>query len=397
MNRTEQVFLSMLRGYVCGQKLNELPQVDWQALYDLAQSHNVTGIVGRILADLPADHRPPAPFASAFRQAVGQTLMTYEQRTAAVQVMEQTLQRASIPYLAIKGACTAAAYPDPPLRTSGDTDLVLTPENQQKAVQVLEQRGFAKKVTHEDVVMLTLRGFEFELHTKLESINDGSRVLLADPFLPEVAYPTGANTYALQPAYAVYYTVLHVLHHIKTGGAGVRMLLDTDLLLRRQPDLAPVVLDLAARSGLERSFGCILSLCRAWFGTPISCDLPTLDSDTVEKFAAVILGGGVFGHGNGNTGAVFLARQQAAGGSKKPFARTGALFRYCFPKRAYMAYQFPYLDKRPWLLPFAYLHRFFRGLFRNRAHSAAALQAITGNNQGAALLHQVWAELDLEY
>lgn len=395
MNQTEQVFLSLLRDYVCGQKLKALPTVDWQALYNLAQSHNVTGLVGRILADLPADHRPPKALAVAFHQGMGQTLMSYEKRMAAVQVMEQTLTDAHIPYLTVKGACTAAAYPDPSLRTCGDTDIVLTPEYQREAVQTLEQRGFAKKVTHDDVVMLTLHGFEFELHTRLESINDGSRALLANPFAPEVAYNKSKNIWVLQPVYAVYYTVLHLLHHIKTGGAGVRMLLDTDLLLRKDPPLAPQVLELAERSGLERSFGCILALCKQWLDTPLPCSVQALDTDTVEKFAAVILGGGVFGHGNGNTGAVFLARQKAADGSKTPFTRLVALFRYCFPKADYMAYQFPYLIRRPYLLPFAYLHRFYRGLFRNRTHSAAALQAIAGKNQGAALLHQVWSELDL--
>ena len=294
MNQTEQVFLSLLRDYVCGHKLKALPTVDWQALYNLAQSHNVTGLVGRILADLPTDHRPPKALAVAFRQGMGQTLMAYEKRMAAVQVMEQTLTDAQIPYLTVKGACTAAVYPDPPLRTSGDTDIVLTPDNQQKAVQALEQRGFAKKVTHDDVVMLTLHGFEFELHTRLESINDGSRALLANPFAPEVAYNKSKNIWVLQPVYAVYYTVLHLLHHIKTGGAGVRMLLDTDLLLRKDPTLAPQVLELAERSGLERSFGCILALCKQWLDTPLPCSVPALDTDTVEKFAAVILGGGVF-------------------------------------------------------------------------------------------------------
>ena len=395
MNQTEQVFLSLLRDYVCGQKLKALPNVDWQALYNLAQSHNVTGLVGRILADLPTDLRPPKALAVAFRQGMGQTLMSYEKRMVAVQVMEQTLTDAQIPYLTVKGACTAAAYPDPSLRTCGDTDIVLTPEHQREAVRTLEQRGFAKKVTHDDVVMLTLHGFEFELHTQLESINDGSRALLANPFAPEVAYNKSKNIWVLQPVYAVYYTVLHLLHHIKTGGAGVRMLLDTDLLLRKDPTLAPQVLELAERSGLERSFGCILALCKQWLDTPLPCSVPALDTDTVEKFAAVILGGGVFGHGNGNTGAVFLARQKAVKGDNTPFTRLVALFRYCFPKVDYMAYQFPYLTRRPYLLPFAYLHRFCRGLFRNRTHSAAALQAIAGKNQGAALLHQVWAELDL--
>ena len=112
MNQTEQVFLSLLRDYVCGQKLKALPTVDWQALYNLAQSHNVTGLVGRILADLPTDHRPPKALAVAFRQGMGQTLMAYEKRMVAVQVMEQTLTDAQIPYLTVKG-CLLYTSPSP--------------------------------------------------------------------------------------------------------------------------------------------------------------------------------------------------------------------------------------------------------------------------------------------
>ncbi len=395
MNQTEQVFLYLLRDYVCGKPLRQLPQCNWSALYDLAQMHNVTGIVGRVLADLSDGQRPPAPFDAAFRQAVGQTLINYEQRATAVQVMEQVLESNSVPYLIVKGACTASAYPDPSLRTSGDTDVILTPENQKRAVQLLQQHGFIKKVTHQDVDMLTLRGYEFELHNRLESVNDAASQLLSDPFAPNVSTPIGNGRYALLPAYELYYTVLHLLYHIKTGGAGMRMLLDTDLLLRREPTLLPDVLKLAADSGLVRSFDCIFFLCHQWLATPLICDVPALDRETQEKFAAVIVGGGVFGHGNGNTGAVFLARKQAADGSKKPFLRLKALLAYCFPGLAYMTYQFAYLEKRPYLLGFAYLHRFVRGLMRNRDHSVTAIGALTGKNQGANQLSQVWAELEL--
>ena len=218
----------------------------------MAQSHNVTGLVGRILADLPTDHRPPKALAVAFRQGMGQTLMAYEKRMVAVQVMEQTLTDAHIPYLTVKGTCTAAAYPDPSLRTCGDTDIVLTPEHQREAVQTLEQRGFAKKVTHDDVVMLTLHGFEFELHTRLESINDGSRALLANPFAPEVAYNKSKNIWVLATG------ICRLLHraapaspHQNRRCRRAYALLDTDLLLRKDPTLAPQVLELAERSGLS--------------------------------------------------------------------------------------------------------------------------------------------------
>lgn len=395
MNQTEQVFLSLLRGYVCGEVLQALPETNWQALYHLAQDHNVTGIFGRIFADLSKDGRPPAPYDSMFRQAMGQTLMAYEKKNGAVQVMARILDEEDIPYLTVKGAQTAAAYPDPSLRTSGDTDIVLTEENQIKAIAALESHGFAKKVAHEDVNLLTLYGWEFELHTRLESINDASKVLLQNPFDSAISYAVGRSEYALRPAYAVYYTVLHLLHHIKTGGAGVRMLLDTDLLLRQNPDAALQALDLAKTSHLERSFTCIFALCKQWLHTPIPCPIAALDAETADKFAAVILGGGVFGHGNGNTGAVFLARQKAAKGAATPFNRLGALLRYLFPNRAYMTYQFSYLEKKPYLLLFAYFQRFWIGLFRNRAHSVASFQALTGKNQGAAQLHSVWEELDI--
>ena len=310
-------------------------------------------------------------------------------------MMEQTLTDAHIPLLTGERCLHCGSLPGSllaHLRRYGHCADSRAPA---RSGTDFRQRGFAKKVTHDDVVMLTLHGFEFELHTRLESINDGSRALLANPFAPEVAYNKSKNIWVLQPVYAVYYTVLHLLHHITTGGAGVRMLLDTDLLLRKDPTLAPQVLELAELSGLERSFGCILALCKQWLDTPLPCSVPALDTDTVEKFAAVILGGGVFGHGNGNTGAVFLARQKAADGCKTPFTRLVALFRYCFPKADYIGLPVPLFDPAALSASLCIPTPICRGLFRNRTHSAAALQAIAGKNQGAALLHQVWTELDL--
>ncbi len=168
--------------------------------------------------------------------------------------------------------------------------------------------------------------------------------LLANPFAPEVAYNKSKNIWVLQPVYAVYYTVLHLLHHIKTGGAGVRMLLDTDLLLRKDPTLAPQVLELAERSGLERSFGCILALCKQWLDTPLHCSVPALDTDTVEKFAAVILGGGVFGHGNGNTGAVFLAPPKGRRWQQNALYPFGRIVSLLLPKSGLYGLPVPLFD-----------------------------------------------------
>lgn len=87
-----------------------------------------------------------------------------------------------------------------------------------------------------------------------------------------------------------------------------------------------------------------LPLCKQWLDTPLPCSVPALDTDTVEKFAAVILGGGVFGHGNGNTGAVFLARQKAVKGDNTPFTRFGRIVSLLLPKSGLYGLPVPLFD-----------------------------------------------------
>lgn len=75
----------------------------------------------------------------------------------------------------------------------------------------------------------------FDLHTELESINVQSKIYYSTPF-DDISESTG-HTYKLKPIYHLLYVITHIAYHLKNGGAGIRMIMDIDALLRYYPDM----------------------------------------------------------------------------------------------------------------------------------------------------------------
>ena len=71
-------------------------------------------------------------------------------------------------------------------------------------------------------------GEEFELHTELESVNVQSKIYFSD-FFGNISEGEGF-TYKLKPLYHLLYVITHIAKHLKTGGAGIRMIMDIDAI-----------------------------------------------------------------------------------------------------------------------------------------------------------------------
>ena len=72
----------------------------------------------------------------------------------------------------------------------------------------------------------------FEIHTEFESINIQSKIYFATPF--DDVSDSIDYTYKLKPAYHLLYVIIHIAHHLKTGGVGIRMIMDIDVLIHTQ-------------------------------------------------------------------------------------------------------------------------------------------------------------------
>ena len=357
--QTEQLCLALIRAELTGaelpKRLGDALSVDQlSAIYALAQKHDLAHIVtgalekrGLLGADETSQKFKKARYAAVYR---------YEQLRYELEAICRELSDAAVPHIPLKGAVLRAWYPEPWMRTSCDIDILVKPDDLEKASQVLTERlGYRKHMegTH-DVAFFTPGGLHIELH--FDTVEE-NRAVRAGEVLHDVwryAQTEDGAQYRLGDGMFYFYHIAHMAKHIEVGGCGIRTFMDLWVLNHR------VVADIEARrelleqGGLTRFAETAERLAEYWFSDGSPDELCLL----LEEF---VLYGGVYG----NIDTLTAVQQNRRGG------RFVYLFSLLFPRYCHLKYQYPVLQRRSWLYPFCVLHRLGRKLFGKDRQRAA--------------------------
>ena len=121
----------------------DLPDIDWTRLTCLAGNHRVTILFCRGLQCGPWEHVPDTVRQRLRRAALENTAHGLQVATELFHVAD-LLARCGIPFVPVKGPLLAlSAYGDPCGRISGDVDILVRPEDMQRARQALVDGGYA--------------------------------------------------------------------------------------------------------------------------------------------------------------------------------------------------------------------------------------------------------------
>lgn len=394
----KEYFIYLLSCHLNNEKPEGQSGIDWKEIFDLSKKHSVTGIIMTEIRQLDKQYQPEKEIFSAFNQNLGFTLQVYESKISAISKLLSVLTKAEIPHLLVKGAVLRNMYPEPALRTSGDTDVVVKESDFQKTVDVLSENGFETESVEGYVATTLFEDHRFEIHTELESINVQSKIYFSTPF-DDISECSGF-TYKLMPIYHLIYVITHIAHHMKIGGAGIRMLMDIDVLVRNYPELDyKLFRNICRNIRIEKTADTLFALCIKWFSTPVQCDF-SFDSEDNQDFyndlCSMILDGGTFGFGNGGVGKDNLERSIGKNGKATFFTSLKALFHWIFPSFEYMKGCFLYARKHPVLIPFAWFHRLFKALFVYNKKSTGNLKEIFTGKEMSEKQHQLLTELELK-
>lgn len=397
MNEKEY-FIYLLSCHLNNKTPKGFGSTDWARVYSLAKKHNVTGIAASEIKQLDDEFLPEKQIYSAFNQDLGYTLQGYEFKVNAVSALIRILTAEKIPHLLVKGAVLRNMYPEPALRTSGDTDVVVKEADYYRAVDVLKQNGFKMEYVGGNVAALLYENERFEIHTELESINVQSKIYFSTPF-DDISECSG-YTYKLMPVYHLIYVIIHIAHHMKIGGAGIRMLMDIDVIVRNYPDLDySLFKQICSNINIEKTANTLFALCRKWFDTPVLSDF-SFDTDENKDFyndlSSLILDGGTFGFHTGGVGRNNLEQSIGKSGRATFITSLKALFRWIFPSVKHIKGQYPYAYRHPVFVPFAWFHRLFRAAFVNRKHSSVNFKELFNKKEISERQHQLLTELELK-
>ena len=162
----------------------------------------------------------------------------------------------------------------------------------------------------------------------------------------------------MEPEYHLIFLLMHIAKHLYGSGAGIRMYLDIAFYIRKYRQTIDWKRFKSEINSLKLSkfVNTVFTAVQEWFGieSPVSLEKP--DDDFTERFLTFTLNGGVFGFED-KSSALTQLRKNTAEGSVN---RKKTLLNRAFPPVRNMEARYTYLQTKPWLLPAAWVHRFFK-------------------------------------
>lgn len=355
--------------------------VDWKVIYHLSDINDITAIVYQQIISLDDEFKPKGELLSHFKQNLGFTIQSYNKKMAAQQSVKFLLDSSKIDHVFVKGAAIRKYYPVEELRTSGDIDVIVKKNDFDTIYNLLKEKNI-KILRHEsETISAVVSSCEVEIHKTA----DVKSSYFDNIFL--LCKMQSGCTYELPEYEHLLYVMCHLIKHLSYRGAGIRMLMDIDVLVRGIKDFdCEKFISMCRLADIEKSAKTILSLCNFWFHTPLEAFVDfKQETKLLEIFETVLLEGGSFGY---EMNAV-------------PLAQTGSnsistLFKLAFPSRELLKKAYPYYDKNHALLPVARLNRLYDGLTKKRRRAKeSAAQAFT-NNKSSGLQKALLSELGIK-
>ncbi len=392
MTKEQEYFIELLSSHINAYTPKTQENINWKEIFDLANKHNVTAIVATQIKLLPESCRVQGKGKSYFNQFLGKTLQSYDEKIEAYNFFVKTLTDNGIKHLVVKGAVLRDLYPVKELRTSGDTDVVITKRDYEKCKEILLSNGFTLSQDTGEELDMYYNGQYFEISNTFEYINDETKCFFENPFDEKLSYCDG-YTYYLYPMYHLVYVLYHILKHIKHGGAGVRMLLDICVLINAYDIDINEFLEIMPELKLEKSAKTILTICKKLFRLDIPFNYE-IDEEMENKLIDTIISGGVFGFSNGNLGVVRLASTMNEKQTK--LSSIKAFFGMFIISKDYLMKFYPYARRHKILLPIAYLNRLFDAVFKRGKSNIKNIQSMfSKDNDNAIRLGEILNELEI--
>ena len=378
---TETQFLHIAKVAISGGDL-PIEIVDWPAIFTLANQQKLLPILFEAVRKTPAAEENATLFAVTKQQVIGQVL-NQTVRSAEFADLYRKLRTAGLHPVVVKGQLCGRLYPLKDHRISADDDLYIPDAEFMACHEQLLANGLTTdtptdELATADEVSYTKKGspLYIELHRHLfDSAKDAHDEL--NHFFTDLTPVEIDGFLAMPPHEHLLYLLLHAYKHFVRSGIGARQFCDIGLWARAyHAEIDWQRLHEQCESVHAATFAAAaFRIAGDYLGIEFDLPAPWDGSIDAEPLLHDTLCGGVYGSNDYtrlHSSTVTLNAVKASRTGEK-----SSVLRTVFPKREYLEHRYPYLKKRPYLLPVAWVQRI--------AHYASEKQSGTDNSASGSI------------
>ena len=361
LTTTETQFLHIANAAVSS---GDLPteKVDWPVIFTLANQQKLLPILFETARKTPAAAENAAMFAAVKQQVIAQVLHQ-TMRASEFAGLYQKLRAVGLHPIVVKGQLCSRLYPLRDHRISADDDLYIPDAEFMTCHKQLLANGLttdtpADELSTADEVSYTKKDspLYIELHRHLFDSSEDAHDELNHFFAG--LNPVETDSFlAMPPHEHLLYLLLHAYKHFVRSGIGLRQFCDIGLWARAyHAEIDWQRLHEQCESVHAATFAAAaFRIARDYLGIEFDLPAPWDGSIDVEPLLHDTLCGGVYGSNDLtrlHSSTVTLNAVKASRTGEK-----SSVLRTVFPKREYLERRYPYLKKRPYLLPVAWAQR----------------------------------------
>ena len=391
MDTNEKYFVSLISSYLNNEEpITPENNIDWNKIYDLSAIHNVAAIVGNQILKIK-DNCPDAEILSKFKQQIGYTLIDADEKENTINFARTFLCENNIDFIFVKGAILRNYYPIKEFRTGSDIDIVIRNENFCTCEQLLRDNNC--KVVNQGTNVFTI--YINNQHIEFHNVANYDNPYFKDIF--DMCSKTNTNEYLINNENHLIYVLCHIIKHFNSCGAGIKMFMDIDAIIRKIKDFDyDGFMNICKEINMETFAKASLSLCHYWFSTPVRCELDFEEnSEFIKLFETEIINGGNFGFNSRNLGNYYVNKGASNSGKVNLATKIRALFILTFPPKKEMKNNYTYLNKAPYLLPLAWISRICTGAFKRSSHSKGTIKSIMRTGKESEQYIKLLKELNI--
>lgn len=395
--KNEQVYIGLrelLRGFVLGCRPEFADEPDWNALMRLSQIHSLSGVTAYMISlyHLASDET----VCSAAKDIARRTVAYYVHRGEQTKQLLKKLNERCIDHGMLKGYVLRNCYPISELRSYGDIDLVIHPEDRQKVHQMMLELGFQSKIFWEPVYSYFRDNELYEFHTEIMEVDVSDKADYRDYFrsvwdhmIPEQEY-----TFIPDAEFHFLYLICHIAKHIAGSGAGLRMYLDIAFYVKTYKDTMDWKwiqreLDKLCLSEFANT---VLTAVEQWFSIQSPFPLQSVPGKIMEDFFVFTMEGGTFGQSGRDPGVLLLKKTDR---NDARVSKSRTLIQRLFPSVQNLEKRYTYLQRRRWLLPAAWIHRLIITRTTFGEHAREARTILTADEKKVLRLKKLYSDIGL--
>lgn len=370
MNNERELFIQVLADHIHGTHTNLGHQeVDWNTFCRYAMNQSLMGIVYVQMKTFFQNNTDiSAKVIETLHKGFLSDIYLYANRNAEVKEIVQRFN--DIPVILMKGIVICNYYPVCELRSMGDIDFVIHTDYRQQTDKIMRSEGYHRMIDNHAVWTYDKKNIEFEIHDHMFYEYLANDVNYREYFDQRLwnyikKYPDfeSSNVFIPDPSFHFIYLVTHMAKHITNKGIGFRSFLDLVFVCQKEAETMNwkwICTELEKLKLLNFTKTCF-AFCERWFDVKMPLKSNEIEKEFYETVTDKIFNDGIFGLENEQNIAARSAKDIKK--SKLPYwiVIVSITWKKLFP--AYRDMQlvpwYKFVDGRPWLMPFAWIYRWF--------------------------------------